>query len=134
MLDYDPRAYPPAAVTVDVVLLTIRDDMLMALAVRRGVSPYQGQLALPGFELGLAQFAIFRDTYRLTIRHYSSSARDTNFVRIGSLCDAKRIACCAEARSTPAISNITRPGFTTATHFSGGPLPLPILVSAGFLV
>jgi len=48
--------------------------------------------------------------------------------------DAKRIACCADARSTPAISNITRPGFTTATHFSGGPLPLPILVSAGFLV
>jgi 8-oxo-dGTP diphosphatase len=48
VLDYDPRAYPPAAVTVDVVLLTIRDDMLMALAVRRGVPPYQGQLALPG--------------------------------------------------------------------------------------
>jgi 8-oxo-dGTP diphosphatase len=46
--DYDPRAYPPAAITVDVVLLTIRDDSLMVLAVRRGVPPYQGQLALPG--------------------------------------------------------------------------------------
>jgi len=46
--DYDPSAYPPAAVTVDVVLLTIRGDRLMALTVRRGVSPYQGQLALPG--------------------------------------------------------------------------------------
>src|SRR6266849_922997 len=27
-----------------------------------------------------------------------------------------------------------RPGFTTATHSSGFPLPLPIRVSAGFLV
>ena len=27
-----------------------------------------------------------------------------------------------------------RPGFTTATHSSGLPLPLPIRVSAGFLV
>jgi 8-oxo-dGTP diphosphatase len=48
VLDYDPRAYPPVAVTVDVVLLTIRDDRLMVLAVRRGVPPYLGQLALPG--------------------------------------------------------------------------------------
>lgn len=48
MPDYDPSVYPPAAVTVDVVLLTIRDDRLMVLTVRRGVSPYRGQLALPG--------------------------------------------------------------------------------------
>src|SRR5436190_14871029 len=27
-----------------------------------------------------------------------------------------------------------RPGFTTETHFSGAPLPLPMRVSAGFLV
>jgi 8-oxo-dGTP diphosphatase len=46
--DYDPRAFPSAAVTVDVVLLTIRADQLMVLTVRRGVPPYQGQLALPG--------------------------------------------------------------------------------------
>src|SRR5215216_3664841 len=36
--------------------------------------------------------------------------------------------------STPSISNSTRPGLTTATHPSGAPLPLPIRVSAGFLV
>src|SRR5215211_433405 len=36
--------------------------------------------------------------------------------------------------STPSISNSTRPGLTTATQPSGAPLPLPIRVSAGFLV
>src|SRR6202035_2009350 len=35
---------------------------------------------------------------------------------------------------TPASSNITRPGLTTATQPSGEPLPEPMRVSAGFLV
>ena len=33
---YDPRAFPPVAVTVDVVALTIRDGELHVLLVRRG--------------------------------------------------------------------------------------------------
>ena len=45
---YDPTAYPAVAVTVDLVVLTIRDDRLCALAVRRGESPYRGRWALPG--------------------------------------------------------------------------------------
>src|SRR5437899_4603070 len=40
----------------------------------------------------------------------------------------------AVAASTPAISNSTRPGLTTATQRSGAPLPLPMRVSAGFFV
>lgn len=36
------------AVAVDLVVLTIREDMLCALAVRRGVPPYRGRWALPG--------------------------------------------------------------------------------------
>jgi 8-oxo-dGTP diphosphatase len=36
------------AITVDLVVLTIRDDALCALAVRRGVPPYRGRWALPG--------------------------------------------------------------------------------------
>ncbi|WP_370614365.1 NUDIX hydrolase [Mumia sp. Pv 4-285] len=40
--------YPPVYVTVDVVVLTIRDDTLQALAIRRGGPPYKGRWALPG--------------------------------------------------------------------------------------
>ena len=45
---YDPRAYDPIAVTVDVVALTIRDAQLQVLLVRRGEPPFQGSWALPG--------------------------------------------------------------------------------------
>jgi 8-oxo-dGTP diphosphatase len=48
LADYDPRAYDPVAVTVDVVALTIRDAQLQVLLVRRGVQPYRGSWALPG--------------------------------------------------------------------------------------
>ncbi len=46
--DYDPRAFDPVAVTVDVVALTIRDARLQVLLVRRGEQPFQGSWALPG--------------------------------------------------------------------------------------
>lgn len=45
---YDPDAHPRVAVTVDVVVLTVRDDALQALLVRRGGPPYEGHWALPG--------------------------------------------------------------------------------------
>jgi 8-oxo-dGTP diphosphatase len=45
---YDPRRFPPVAVTVDVVALTIRDGELHLLLVRRGQPPYQDFWALPG--------------------------------------------------------------------------------------
>lgn len=47
-MSYDPSAYPPFAVTVDLVVLTVRRHALCALAVRRGEKPYQGMWALPG--------------------------------------------------------------------------------------
>ena len=46
--DYDPTAYPAVAVTVDLVLLTVRDEHLQALLVRRGQDPFAGAWALPG--------------------------------------------------------------------------------------
>jgi 8-oxo-dGTP diphosphatase len=45
---YDPRAYEPVAVTVDVVALTIRNGALQVLLIRRGEQPYAGDWALPG--------------------------------------------------------------------------------------
>jgi 8-oxo-dGTP diphosphatase len=44
----DPAAHPPFAVTVDLVVLTIRREALCALVVRRGTRPFQGRQALPG--------------------------------------------------------------------------------------
>ena len=45
---YDPTEFPPFAVTVDLVVLTVRDDELCALVVRRGEQPFRGAWALPG--------------------------------------------------------------------------------------
>lgn len=47
-MPYDPSAFPPFAVTVDLVVLTVRSHRLCALAVRRGEPPFQGRWALPG--------------------------------------------------------------------------------------
>ncbi len=46
--DYDPSAYPPFAVTADVVVFTIVDDVLQVVLVRRGESPFRDRWALPG--------------------------------------------------------------------------------------
>lgn len=48
MSRYDPSAFPPFAVTVDLVVLTVRDHELCALLVKRGEAPFQGYWALPG--------------------------------------------------------------------------------------
>src|SRR5246127_2373666 len=89
------------------------------------------EILLPRPQFGAAILAEFFNTPRHT---QIPPARETNFVGIGSLWDASPNASRAVASSTPAISNMMRPGFTTATHFSGAPLPLPMRVSAGFLV
>jgi 8-oxo-dGTP diphosphatase len=45
---YNPLDYPPAGITTDLVVLTIRGGRLTVLLVRRGEDPYLGKLALPG--------------------------------------------------------------------------------------
>lgn len=45
---YSPSDFPPFAVTVDLVVLTVRGDALCALLVRRGEAPFRGRWALPG--------------------------------------------------------------------------------------
>ena len=56
--DYDPRAFPPVAVTVDIVVLTIREARMMdgrmrggqlsVLLLQRSEAPFKGYWALPG--------------------------------------------------------------------------------------
>ncbi|MEU3075154.1 NUDIX hydrolase [Streptomyces laurentii] len=48
MPPYDPSAFPSFAVTVDLVVLTVRRHALCALVVKRGEPPFQGSWALPG--------------------------------------------------------------------------------------
>lgn len=45
---YNPAAFPPFAVTVDIVVLTIADDRLQVVLIERGAPPFQGAKALPG--------------------------------------------------------------------------------------
>lgn len=49
---YDPTAYPPVAVTVDLVLMTVLDGQLGVLLQRRDQDPFAGRLALPGSFVG----------------------------------------------------------------------------------
>src|SRR5260370_22092922 len=48
LTQYDPARYPPVAVTVDVVLLTVRSGRLSVLLVQRRGHPFRGRWALPG--------------------------------------------------------------------------------------
>jgi ADP-ribose pyrophosphatase len=45
---YDPSQFPPFAVTVDVVILTMSEGTLHMLLVRRGEAPFEGMWAIPG--------------------------------------------------------------------------------------
>ena len=47
-MEYDPSQFPPFAVTVDVVILTMSKGTLKVLLVRRGQAPYEGEWAIPG--------------------------------------------------------------------------------------
>ncbi|GHA36610.1 NUDIX hydrolase [Streptomyces spiroverticillatus] len=45
---YDPKAFEPFAVTVDLAVFTVREAVLHVLLIRRGQAPYAGAWALPG--------------------------------------------------------------------------------------
>ena len=45
---YDPSQFPPFAVTVDIVILTMSEGTLHLLLVRRGEAPFEGMWAIPG--------------------------------------------------------------------------------------
>ena len=45
---YDASKFPPFAVTVDIVILTMADGVLHVLLVTRGEDPFKGMWAIPG--------------------------------------------------------------------------------------
>jgi 8-oxo-dGTP diphosphatase len=47
-VDYDPRAFPPFAVAVDLAIFTVDEGALKVLLVKRAQEPYAGNWALPG--------------------------------------------------------------------------------------
>lgn len=47
--------FPPIYVTVDLVVLTVRDGRLQILLVERGLEPFAGRLALPGGFVGVRE-------------------------------------------------------------------------------
>ncbi|MFI1830479.1 NUDIX hydrolase [Streptomyces sp. NPDC020412] len=91
--DYDPRAFPPFAVTVDLAVFTVRSARLHVLLVERGEAPYRGDWALPGGfirpdesagaaarrelaeETGLSPHTV-RDLHLEQLRTYSDPDRD----------------------------------------------------------
>jgi len=52
---YDPAVFPPLAVTVDLVLMTVTNGDLRVLLQRRGEAPHKGVHALPGGFVGVAE-------------------------------------------------------------------------------
>jgi len=86
---YDPRAFPPMAVTVDIAILTIRAGELCVLLVRRGTHPFLGAWALPGGFVGATEdldqaaarelreeTGISVDAHLEQLRSYGSPQRD----------------------------------------------------------
>ena len=43
--EYNPRDFPPVAVTVDIVIFTIRKKELQVLLIERGEAPFLGRWA-----------------------------------------------------------------------------------------
>ncbi len=55
LANYDPHKWPVIGVTADVVLLTVRNGNLCVLLVERANHPHQGQWALPGGFVDIAE-------------------------------------------------------------------------------
>lgn len=92
--------FPIFAVTVDLVVLTLREGRLCVLLVERGLDPYAGKLALPGGFVGVAEDlvdAAFRELQEETgfgpelvrgleqLRTYGTPGRDPRPERVVSV-------------------------------------------------
>src|SRR6187549_3255032 len=116
----------------DVLLRPPQPRRVLQLA--GGVPEAQVERLFLGVDQPGDQLAVFQVVRLGGLHRFSAPSRMTKRVLTGSLCPARRSASRASSSGTPASSNITFPGLTTATQPSGLPLPDPIRVSAGFLV
>lgn len=95
-MPYDPSAFPPFAVTVDLVVLTVRQHALCALAVRRGEPPFQGRWALPGGfvradeDLTSAAARELKEETGLRAHESGSSTREAHLEQLATYGDPQR--------------------------------------------
>src|SRR5436190_2842728 len=108
----------------------------MVRQLPRRVLETEVEQLLPEVPQPLLQIRLVERTQLLHLHDVActTASFSTRRVWIGSLCAASFKASIASSCCTPPTSNMTRPGRTTATQWSGAPLPPPIRVSAGFAV
>ena len=117
--------YPPFYVTVDIVVLAIREARLHALAIRRGPGDDEGKWALPGGFVGIDEdlkpaaqreleeetgFAVHPDALQ-QVGTYGAPDRDPRYLRVVSV---------AWLAAVPATSPVA--GATDAAHAEWRPV------------
>jgi len=144
LASYDPRAFPPVGVTVDIVIFTIRAAELCVLLIRRGAHPSLGQWALPGGFVGATEgldeaaarelreeTGVAAGAYLEQLRTYGTPGRDPR-MRIVSVAYLALVADppgmragtdAAEARFWP-LAELAGADGRSARSRAAGPVPL----------
>jgi 8-oxo-dGTP diphosphatase len=133
LASYDPRAFPPVGVTVDIAIFTIRAAELCVLLIRRGAHPSLGQWALPGGFVGATEgldeaaarelreeTGVTADAYLEQLRTYGAPGRDPR-MRIVSVA---YLALVADPPGTRAGTDAAEARFWPLAELEAGPLPL----------
>ena len=137
---YDAEKFDRPSIAVDVVLLGIANDDLVALFVRRGDHPYRGVAALPGGFLKmdesldaaaarvLAEKALLRGVFLEQLYSFGAVERDprTRVVAVAyyALVDAARFEKAADDRATIGRIRPVASGGIEIVDTSGASLPL----------
>ena len=133
LASYDPRAFPPVGVTVDIAIFTIRAAELCVLLIRRGAHPSLGQWALPGGFVGATEgldeaaarelreeTGVAADAYLEQLRTYGAPGRDPR-MRIVSVA---YLALVADPPGMRAGTDAAEARFWPLAELEAGPVPL----------